>query len=202
MPDPNQGIQTERSFETGKDETFANASQVGAESHNENQRLQFANLKRTYDLHQTTDLHAIENAQQIFQQAALSLQGQLAQLNSATIQHIQNAITVSHQANTNAVETANMTAKQAVKHADVAADAMWNPIQQGTADVITSAGYTPNRAVDTATAGVAATVPATTWAGLVDVIAALNGSVMAVQAAAASLANVLAQSQPKVEPKA
>ena len=41
---PNQG---EREFETGTDESFKNANASGVEAHNENQRVTYANIKRT-----------------------------------------------------------------------------------------------------------------------------------------------------------
>jgi hypothetical protein len=41
---------------------------------------------------------------------------------------------VALQALQNSVETANMAAKQAVRHSDIAIDAQWNPVQLGTAD--------------------------------------------------------------------
>ena len=41
---PNQG---EREFETGTDESFKNANATGGAAHNENQRVTYANIKRT-----------------------------------------------------------------------------------------------------------------------------------------------------------
>ena len=75
---------------------------------------------------------------------------------------------VSLQALQNAVETANMVGKQAVKHADVAADALWtdelNPEQRGAAGAIAAVP-------GVAAGGVAATIPASSDARI---IATLN----------------------------
>jgi GDP-D-mannose dehydratase len=140
----------------------------------------------------------------VFQTGVLVLVVGPLGINNITTQHLQNAVAAAHHINQNAIETANMTAKQAVKHADVAADAMWNPIQQGTADMVTSAGYTPNRAVDTATAGVgvaaeavAATVAKQVDATVTPVLATLQQLIQALATATTSIANVVNQSQPQ-----
>ncbi len=72
----------------------------------------FANIKRTYDEYQDIALTCARRGQQAADQ-------------------IQN---VALQALQNAVETANMIGKQAVRHGDVAIDGHWNPVQQGAAD--------------------------------------------------------------------
>ena len=95
---PNQG---EREFETGTDESFKNANATGSEAHNENQRVTYANIKRTYDVYQDLDIQAARQS--------LIEQTRLNQIASQALQ--------------NAVETANMVGKQAIRHADVAADA-------------------------------------------------------------------------------
>ena len=63
----------------------------------------FANLKRTYDLHQSIDTRGLVNA-------ASFDQG----VNNVALQALQNA-----------VETANMVGKQAVRHGDVAINGQW-----------------------------------------------------------------------------
>lgn len=158
---------------------FETASDEFFKAHSE---LTATNAKRTYDAYQDLDLVAARRSQLQFDQ-------------------IQN---VALQALQNAVETNNMIAKQAVKHADVAADAMWNPVQQGTADTLTAAGYTPNRAVDTASAGVsvgaeavAAAVAKQVDATITPVLATLQQIVQALATATTSIANVVNQAQPK-----
>lgn len=49
---------------------------------------------------------------------------------------------ISNQALQNAVETANMVGKQAVRHAEIAIDNQWNPVQQGAGDAITARAVT------------------------------------------------------------
>ena len=58
MPEVATPNQAEREFETGTDESFKNASATGSEAHNENQRVTYANIKRTYDVYQDLDIQA------------------------------------------------------------------------------------------------------------------------------------------------
>ncbi len=69
----------------------------------------FANIKRTYDQYQTLDTKAITDANK-----------HAAVLDNLSTQALQNA-----------VESANMISKQAIKHADVACDRIWNVDEQG-----------------------------------------------------------------------
>ena len=69
----------------------------------------FANMKRTYDQYQTLDARILQDAQ-------------------TNSQNIQN---VALQVLQNAVETANMVSKQAVRHGDLAIDRQWNVDEQG-----------------------------------------------------------------------
>ena len=114
MPKVATPNQTEREFETGTDESFKNANATGGATHNENQRVTYANIKRTYDVYQDLDIQAARQA--------LTEQTRLNQIASQALQ--------------NAVETANMVGKQAVRHSDIAIDAQWNPVQQGAADTM------------------------------------------------------------------
>ena len=107
---PNIG---EREFEIGKDESWA------ASQHSQNEAW-FANVKRTYDEYQHESLETIKN-QRSYVQKVLSD----AQQNDNTRQNIAN------QALQNAVETANMVGKQAVRHSDIAIDRQWNVDEQG-----------------------------------------------------------------------
>src|SRR5579883_1208635 len=103
MPEVATPNQAEREFETGTDESFKNTSAAAGAAHSENQRVAFANIKRTYDVYQDLDIQAARQA--------LIEQTRLNQIASQALQ--------------NAVETANLVSKQAVRHADVAADALW-----------------------------------------------------------------------------
>lgn len=64
----------------------------------------FANIKRTYDEFMDISLVAARRSQQEFDK-----------LNNISLQALQNA-----------VETANMVSKQAVRHSDLAIDRQWN----------------------------------------------------------------------------
>lgn len=102
-------------------------------SHSE---LTATNSKRTYDAYQDLDLVLARRSQLQFDQ-------------------IQN---IALQALQNSVETANMVAKQAVRHADVAADALWtdelNPVARGSGANLTAGSVPVNRATDVSAAGV------------------------------------------------
>lgn len=87
----------EREFETGKDEAW------------------FSNIKRTYDEFQHESLESIRRNRTIVDKTLSD-----AQQNDNARQNIAN------QALQNAVETANMVGKQAVRHSDVAIDRQWN----------------------------------------------------------------------------
>ena len=125
MPEVATPNQAEREFETGTDESFKNANATGGAAHNENQRVTYANIKRTYDVYQDLDV-----------QAARQSLIETTRLNQIASQALQNA-----------VETANMVGKQAIRHADVAADALWtdelNPVTRGAGSNITAGAYPP-----------------------------------------------------------
>ena len=55
--------QAEREFETGTDESFESTNATGTATHNENQRVTYANIKRTYDVYQDLDIQAARQAQ-------------------------------------------------------------------------------------------------------------------------------------------
>jgi len=63
MPEVATPNQAEREFETGTDESFKNTSATAGAAHSENQRVTFANIKRTYDVYQDLDIQATRQAQ-------------------------------------------------------------------------------------------------------------------------------------------
>lgn len=93
-------------------EDFENNSQTNASSLSDSLFNHHTNRKRTYDVYQDLDVSQARRLDAIFAQ---------------------------HLANT--VDTANMIGKQAVKHADVAADALWtdelNPVTRGAGNDLT-----------------------------------------------------------------
>ncbi len=79
-----------------------------------------ANMKRTYDEYQQESLESIKRNRTIVDKLVSDAQ----QFDNAR----QN---IANQALQNAVETANMVGKQAVRHSDVAIDRQWNVDEQG-----------------------------------------------------------------------
>lgn len=111
-----QEVGAEREMETGLDEYFKHQSQVNA-----------LNSKRTYDEYQHESLESIRrNRSLVDRMAGLSVDTD-AQVRQISVQALQNA-----------VETANMVGKQAVRHGDIAIDQEWNPVQQGAGDTLTA----------------------------------------------------------------
>ena len=96
----------------------------------------FANIKRTYDQYQTLDTKAINDANK----------------HGAVLDNL------STQALQNAVETANMVSKQAVRHGDLAIDRQWNVDEQGytVADILNDGKF--QDAIATALAKITATM--------------------------------------------
>lgn len=87
----------EREFEIGKDESW------------------FANVKRTYDEYQHESLESIKRNRSYVDKVL-----------SDALQYDNQRQVIANQALQNAVETANMTGKQAIRHADLAIDRQWN----------------------------------------------------------------------------
>jgi hypothetical protein len=124
--------------------------------------LTATNAKRTYDVYQDLDLVTARRTQLQFDQ-------------------IQN---VALQALQNSVETANMVAKQAVWHADIAIDNQWNPVQQGTGDNLTGSLVAHTKvaakAVDAATAksvDATTTTLVATLTEMLKVLSAISGKI-------------------------
>ncbi len=148
--------------------------------------LTAANAKRTYDAYQDLDLATARRSQLQFDQ-----------LQNVALQALQNS-----------VETSNMVAKQAIRHADVAADALWtdelNPVSRGAGSNLTAGAVPANRATDVSAAGVgvdaqavAAAVAKQVDATITPVLATLQQIVQALATATTSIANVVNQAQPK-----
>lgn len=87
----------EREFEIGKDEAW------------------FANVKRTYDEFQNESLESTRRNRTIVDKMVSDAQGHDNARQNVALQALQNA-----------VETANMVGKQAVRHSDLAIDRQWN----------------------------------------------------------------------------
>lgn len=142
MPEVATPNQAEREFETGTDEFFKNQSQVNSTYGN----MIFANIKRTYDEYQQESLESIKRNRSIVDKLVSDAQ-----------QFDNQRQVIANQALQNAVETANMVGKQAVRHSDIAIDAQWNPIQSGAADSMLARTMTID---DTSLKAIGATVAA------------------------------------------
>lgn len=98
---------------------FQNESERNAGEQSDSQTAWEVNRKRTYDAYQDFDVQAIRGQHRMADK-----------LDQISLQALQNA-----------VETANMVGKQAIKHADVAADALWtdelNPVTRGVGNIET-----------------------------------------------------------------
>lgn len=92
-----QSKHIEREFEIGKDEAWS------------------CNMKRMYDEYQHESLESIRRNRNITDKLISDAQSHDHTLRQLSTQALQNAI-----------ETANMTGKQAVRHGDVAIDKQWN----------------------------------------------------------------------------
>jgi len=123
MPEVATPNQAEREFETASDEFFKHRSQVNAAPADP----WFANVKRTYDEYQQESLESIRRNRTIVDKLVSDAQ-----------QHDNARQVIANQALQNAVETANMVSKQAVRHGDIAIDGQWNPVQQGAGDTLTA----------------------------------------------------------------
>ena len=97
----------EREFEIGKDESW------------------FASIKRTYDEFQQESLESIRRNR-----------SHIDKIVSDAEQYDNQRQVIANQALQNAVETANMIGKQAVRHGDIAIDNQWNPVEQGAGEAM------------------------------------------------------------------
>jgi hypothetical protein len=95
----------------------------------DNSGILFSNQKRTYDEYQHESLESIKRNRSYVDKILADSHG-----------YDMDARNVANQALQNAVETANMVGKQAVRHGDIAIDRQWNVDEQGyQVDVLISA---------------------------------------------------------------
>lgn len=116
----------EREFEVGKDEAWS--SQIFEKDSN-----YFANRKRTYDEYQHESLEALRQARRHAEsgsneglESIRRNRSYVDKVLSDAQQHDNAKQNIANQALQNAVETANMVSKQAVRHSDLAIDRHWN----------------------------------------------------------------------------
>jgi hypothetical protein len=116
----------EREFEVGKDEAWS--SQIFEKDSN-----YFANRKRTYDEYQEESLQTMRgvrrHAEDLHAAGLESIQRNRSYVDkvlSDAQQYDNQRQNIANQSLQNAVETANMVSKQAVRHSDLAIDRQWN----------------------------------------------------------------------------
>lgn len=86
----------------------------------DNSAILFSNQKRTYDEYQQESLESIKRNRSYVDKVLADAQ-----------QYDNQRQNMANQALQNAIETANMVGKQAVRHSDVAIDRQWNVDEQG-----------------------------------------------------------------------
>ena len=175
-------------------EDFENQSQRNAGEQTDSQTAWEVNRKRTYDAYQNPDLDGIRNGQRFFESSAAQLQKELSAINNITLQALQNAVQTTHKISTDAANDVVSTRAQVLKHADVAADALWtdelNPVMRGAgADL---AGQAPVNAALASTASLdTAYMNLTAQNG--ELVAAVVGLANSVGAQNAAVTALLAQ---------
>ncbi|MBZ5621449.1 MAG: hypothetical protein LAQ69_22395 [Acidobacteriia bacterium] len=182
-------------------ETFENRSQENAEEASDSQTAWEVNRKRSYDAYQHPDLDGIRNAQRFFETSAAQLQRELAAVNNITLQHLTNSVQITHKINADASDNVASTRAQVLKHADVAADALWtdelNPVTRGAGNDLTGEAPVNAKLAGTASLDVAfnnlTSQNGQLVAGYVTMAQALSTSNAAITANLAGLTAALAQ---------
>jgi hypothetical protein len=161
-----------------RQEDFENESQRNAAEQTDSQTAWEVNRKRTYDVYQDLDIQAARAAHKLSDK-----------LDNIAVQALQNA-----------VETANMVGKQAIRHSDVACDALWtdelNPVTRGEGNVITGQAGVNNQAASTATIDAVFTNLTAQVGELVTAVVGLANSQAAQNLALAQLIQNAKQSAP------
>jgi len=116
----------EREFEIGKDEAWSSEMF-------EKDSLYFTNRKRTYDEYQNESFETLRQARRHVEsmngeslESVRRNRSYVDKVLSDAQQHDNAKQNIATQALQNAVETANMVSKQAVRHSDLAIDRQWN----------------------------------------------------------------------------
>lgn len=104
----------------------------------DNAAMFFSNQKRTYDEYQQESLESIKRNRSIVDKIVSDAQQHDNQRQNIANQALQNAVETANltakqvvRHSDNGIETANFTGKQASRHSDLAIDRQWNPDEQG-----------------------------------------------------------------------
>jgi hypothetical protein len=129
-----QEVGAESEFETGTDEAFKNLSQLNGIL----AQLNFLNSKRTYDEYQHESLEGIRRNRTIIDKLVSDAQQHDNVRQNIANQALQNAVETANMVGKNAVVNLDNVQKQHTAHRDIAADNLWNPVQQGAGDTLTA----------------------------------------------------------------
>lgn len=175
-------------------EDFENQSQNNSIEDSDAQRNLNWNRKRTGDAYQQRDLNALSRSQDEFDLTMSQARQQLAAVNSITTQHLQNAVVQTHKITSDAADAVVSTRAQILKHADVAADALWsdqlNPVTRGAGNDLT--GQAPVNAALGSTASLYA-VFGTITTGITTLAQSIAQSNVAITNTNAAMVALLAQ---------
>lgn len=125
---PNFG---EREYEVGSDEFWK-----GAHGNLYN------NMKRSYDEYQHESLESIRRNRSHVDVVLSNAESHNVRINQLAEQALQNAIETANMVGKGAVKFNDALDKQHLAHRDVATDATWNPVQQGAGDALTARAVT------------------------------------------------------------
>ena len=129
-----QEVGAESEFETGTDEGFKNLSQLNGMM----AQLNFLNGKRSYDEYQHESLEGIRRNRTIVDKLVSDAQQHDNVRQNIANQALQNAVETANMVGKNAVVNLDNVQKQHTAHRDIAADNLWNPVQQGAGDTLTA----------------------------------------------------------------
>jgi hypothetical protein len=118
------------------------ADPVPGDISSENERVIFANIKRTYDEYQQESLESIKRNRTIVDKLVSDAQQYDNQRQAIANQALQNAVESANMTAKNAIVNIDAQAKQHLAHRDIATDASWNPVQAGAGDAITARAVT------------------------------------------------------------
>ena len=129
-----QEVGAESEFETGTDEGFKNLSQLNGML----AQINYLNSKRTYDEYQHESLEGIRRNRTIVDKIVSDAQQHDNVRQNIANQALQNAVETANMVDKNAVVNLDNVQKQHTAHRDIAADNLWNPVQQGAGDTLTA----------------------------------------------------------------
>ncbi|HJW11302.1 MAG TPA: hypothetical protein VJ598_05935 [Albitalea sp.] len=99
--------------------------------------LFIATMVRSFSEYQNESLESARRNRGHVDESTIAARKHAEDVNNVALQALQNAVKAADLATTNALVDINATAAQRIRHADLAIDGQWNPVQQGAADTMT-----------------------------------------------------------------